>query len=251
MLFRLNTEMASFYVSPSLYDDPHELDLIGHNTCFHKIMHFELHTFIGMLGGVFYLASHSMRRMVPLRILALASNVLFLTYAVLYAHFSIGKLVMLPEFLLNLILLPMNARRLLEIRRLTRQIEHASADSPVSEWLLPQMHLHKHKAGHTLFNKGDLADSIYYVAHGRLRLEEINSFLQAGDLLGEIGLFSPDKKRSLTVVCETDCELYCMSDEEVYQLYYQNPRLGFYFMRLIVERLQQDTQLNKVAVEVS
>jgi CRP/FNR family cyclic AMP-dependent transcriptional regulator len=214
-------------------------------------MHFEFHTFIGMLGGVFYLASHSMRRMVPLRVLALLSNVLFLIYAVFYAHFNIDKLVMLPEFLLNLVLLPMNARRLLEIRRLTRQIEHASAESPVSEWLLPHMHLHTHKAGHTLFHKGDLAESIYYVAHGKLKLEEISGVVEAGDLLGEIGLFSPGKKRALTVICETDCELYRMSDEEVYQLYYQNPRLGFYFMRLIVERLQQDTQHHKVAAEVS
>lgn len=214
-------------------------------------MHFEFHTVIGMLGGVFYLASHSMRRMVPLRLLALASNVLFLTYAVLYAHFSIGKLVTMPEFLLNLILLPMNARRLLEIRRLTRQIEHASVDSPVSEWLLPQMHLHKYPAGHTLFRKGDMADCIFYVAHGRLRLEEIAGFVQAGDLLGEIGLFSPDRTRKLTVVCETDCELYWMNDEEVYQLYYQNPRLGFYFMHLIVERLYRDIHDHKVTAEVT
>lgn len=214
-------------------------------------MHFEFHTIIGMLGGIFYLASHSMRRMVPLRVLALASNVLFLTYAVLYAHFSIGKLVTMPEFLLNLILLPMNARRLFEIRRLTRQMEHANADTPVSEWLLPHMHLHKHKAGHTLFRKGDIADSIFYVALGRLRLEEIDGILQAGDLLGEVGLFSPDKTRKLTVTCETDCELYRMNDEEVYQLYYQNPRLGFYFMHLIVERLHRDIQDHKVAAEVS
>lgn len=214
-------------------------------------MHFEFYTFIGMLGGVFYLASHSMRRMVPLRVLALLSNVLFLIYAVFYAHFNIEKLVMLPEFLLNLVLLPMNARRLLEIRRLTRQIEHASVESPVSEWLLPHMHLHKYKAGHTLFHKGDLADGIYYIAHGKLRLEEIAGVVETGDLLGEIGLFSPDKKRALTVICETDCELYRMSDEEVYQLYYQNPRLGFYFMHLIVERLLQDTQHHKIAAEVS
>jgi CRP/FNR family transcriptional regulator, cyclic AMP receptor protein len=214
-------------------------------------MHFEFYTFIGILGGVFYLASHSMRRMVPLRVLALLSNVLFLIYAVYYAHFNIQKLVMLPEFLLNLVLLPMNVRRLLEIFRLTRQIEHASVESPVSEWLLPHMHLHKHKEGHTLFRKGELADSIYYIAHGRLRLEEIASQVEAGDLLGEIGLFAPDKKRALTAVCETDCELYRISDEEVYQLYYQNPKLGFYFMRLILERLLKDTQQHNVAAEVS
>lgn len=213
-------------------------------------MNFEFHILIGMLGGVFYLASHSMRRMVPLRVLALASNVLFLTYAVIYAHFSITKLIALPEFLLNLILLPINARRLIEIIRLTRQIEHASTDTPVSEWLLPHMHLHKHHAGDTLFHKGDKAESIYYLAHGRLKLVEISEYLEAGSLLGEIGLFSPTHTRTLTVSCETDCEIYQMSDEEVYQLYYQNPKLGFYFMRLIAERLHSDIRLYKEAANL-
>jgi hypothetical protein len=31
-----------------------------------------------------------------------------------------------------------------------------------------------------------------------------------------------------------------MTDEMMYELYYQNPSLGFYFMRLIVGRLQRD-----------
>ncbi len=31
-----------------------------------------------------------------------------------------------------------------------------------------------------------------------------------------------------------------MTDEMRYRLYYQNPKLGFYFMRLIVGRLQRD-----------
>lgn len=214
-------------------------------------MNLEFHILIGMLGGVFYLASHSMRRMVPLRILALASNVLFLIYAVIYADYKIAKLIVLPEFLLNLILLPVNARRLIEILRLTRQIEHASTDTPVSEWLLPHMHLHKHHAGDTLFLKGDKAESIYYLAHGRLKLVEISEYLEAGSLLGEIGLFSPTHRRTLTVRCETDCEIYQMSDEEVYQLYYQNPKLGFYFMRLIAERLHSDIRLYKDAAKLN
>ncbi len=58
----------------------------------------------------------------------------------------------------------------------------------------------------------------------------------------EIGLFSPEKVRTLTVVCDTDCELYQMTDEQMYRLYYQNPKLGFFFMRLIVERLLRDVK---------
>lgn len=205
-------------------------------------MHFELVTAIGMLGGVFYLASHFMKNMVPLRVLALVSNVLFLTYGAWHTGFTVSQMLLLPEFLLNLILLPLNAKRLIDILRLTKQIERATQESPVSEWLLPHMHLSKHKAGDVLFRKGDKADEIFYVASGRLRLEHVDHFIGAGELVGEIGLFSPRKARTHTVICDTDCELYHMTDEQIYRLYYQNPKLGFYFLHLIVERLLRDLQ---------
>jgi CRP/FNR family transcriptional regulator, cyclic AMP receptor protein len=134
------------------------------------------------------------------------------------------------------------SQRLGEINRLTKQVEQATVESPVSEWLLPHMHLCKHKAGEVLFRKGDVADKIVYVASGKLKLQGIDHFIGPGELIGEIGLFSPEKVRTLTVVCDTDCELYQMTDEQIYRLYYQNPKLGFFFMRLIVERLLRDVK---------
>jgi hypothetical protein len=205
-------------------------------------MHFDITTTIGILAGVLYLASHFMKDMVPLRVLALASNILFLIFSVLHTGFNIAQLIELPEFLLNLILLPVNTQRLVEIIRLTKQVERATVESPVSEWLLPHMNLRKHKAGEVLFRKGDVADELVYVASGTLKLDGIDHFIGPGELIGEIGLFSPEKKRTLTVVCNTDCELYQMSDKQIYRLYYQNPKLGFFFMRLIVERLLRDVK---------
>jgi CRP/FNR family cyclic AMP-dependent transcriptional regulator len=205
-------------------------------------MQFDITTAIGMLGGVFYLASHYMKAMVPLRVLALASSVLTLIFSVLHTHFDVTELLLLPEFLLNVILLPINAKRLAEIIRLTKQIEQATVESPVSDWLLPHMHLRKHKAGEVLFRKGDVANEMVYVASGTLRLQGIDHVIGPGDLIGEIGLFSPEKVRTMTVVCDTDCELYQMTDQEIYRLYYQNPKLGFFFMRLIVERLLRDVK---------
>jgi hypothetical protein len=214
-------------------------------------MHFDLITAIGLLGAAFYLASHYMRGMVPLRILSLVSNVLLIIFAVFHLHFDWAKLIVLPEFLLNVILLPLNGKRLLEILRLTKEIEKVTEKSPVSEWLLPHMHLHKHKAGHVLFREGDTADEIFYVASGKLRLEGVGTIIGPDNLVGEIALFSPDKKRTLTIVCETDCDLYMMTDEQIYQLYYQNPKLGFYFMKLIVERLLRDVQRHKAAAQAA
>jgi CRP-like cAMP-binding protein len=101
-----------------------------------------------------------------------------------------------------------------------------------------------------LFREGDKADEIFYVASGTLRLEGIGATLGAGELIGEIGLFSPDRARTVTIVCETDCELYQMTDEQIYRLYYQNPKLGFFFMKLIVERLLADVKRHKLAAEL-
>jgi len=205
-------------------------------------MHFDITTAIGMLGGIFYLASHYMKAMVPLRVLALVSSILVLIFCVLHTNFDIMQLIVLPEFIVNAILLPINLKRLGEINRLTKQIEQATVESPVTEWMLPHMHLRKHKAGEVLFRKGDVADEMVYVASGKLKLQEIDHVIGPGELIGEIGLFSAEKVRTMTVVCETDCELYQMTDEQIYRLYYQNPKLGFFFMRLIVERLLRDVK---------
>jgi CRP-like cAMP-binding protein len=71
-------------------------------------------------------------------------------------------------------------------------------------------------------------------------MEEIGQRIGPGELFGEIGLFSPERKRTQTLVCETHGELYDMTDEMIFQLYYQNPRLGFYLMRLVAGRLLKD-----------
>lgn len=195
-------------------------------------MSLDFGTMLGLLAASLYFTSYTMKSMLPLRALAIASNVFFIAYG--YVHAS------LPELVLHSVLLPLNARRMWEIRNLTKEIARATRDSPVSEWLLPHMTRRAFKAGVVLFRKGDLADEVVYIASGQLRLQEHGELLGPGDLIGEIGLFSPDKKRTQTIVCETDGELYRMTDEMIYRLYYQNPKLGFYFMRLVVERLLRD-----------
>jgi len=209
-------------------------------------MHFDIITIIGILAGAFYIASQFQKDMISLRVLALVSNVLYLIYSPLHTDYQIPHLIVMPTFLVNLILLPINAKRLLEIIRLTKQIEQATVESPVTEWLLPHMHLRKHTAGSVLFRKGDKADELMYVASGKLKLQGIDHFIGPGELIGEIGLFSSEKIRTLTVECDTDCELYHMTDEQMYRLYYQNPKLGFFFMKLIVERLLRDVKRSAI-----
>jgi len=195
-------------------------------------MTLDLGTALGLLGVGFCLASFAVKRMVPLRTLAIVGNVCFVAYGLVES--------LLPSLALNLVLLPLNAARLWEIEKLSKEIARATQDSPVSQWLLPHMRHRSFKAGEVLFRRGEAADRLFYVASGELRMAEIGERIGPGELIGEIGLFSPEKKRTQTIVCETDSELYDMTDEMIFQLYYQNPKLGFFLMRLVAERLLKD-----------
>lgn len=197
-------------------------------------MTMDLGNVLGMLGVFFCLASFAMKNMLSLRVLALAGNVFFIAYG--YAES------LLPSIVLNAVLLPLNVARLWEITRLSKEIARATGDSPASQWLLPHMHRRPFKAGEVLFRKGDAADNLIYVASGELKLEEIGRKIGPGELIGEIGLFAPGRTRTQTLVCETDGEIYHMTDKMVFRLYYQDPKLGFYLMRLVTERLLRDVQ---------
>ena len=194
---------------------------------------------LGMLGVAFTLASFAVRGMLPLRALALAGSVCFIAYGLIEWQ--------LPSILLNLVLIPLNATRLWEISRLSREMARATRESPVSQWLLPHMRRRAFSAGEVLFRRGDTADRIIYLARGELRLEEIAEPVRAGAVIGEIGLFSPDRKRTQTVSCATDGELYEMTEEMIFRLYYQNPKLGFYFIRVVAARLLKDVQRGEAA----
>ena len=155
---------------------------------------------LGLLGVAFCFASFIMKNMISLRVLALVSNVCFIAYGLVES--------LLPSILLNAALLPVNARRLWEITKLSAEIKRATLESPVSQWLLPNMNRRSFKAGDVLFRKGEVADKLVYVASGELKLVEAGRIIGAGELVGEVGLFSPERNRTQTIVCETDGELY-------------------------------------------
>ena len=189
----------------------------------------------GFIGAALMVASYLMKNMLPLRMVALSANVFLVVYAVQGGSW--------PTVALYVAMIPINVKKVLQIKKLIRAIENAKADTPVSEWLLPHMTRRRAKAGQTLWNKGDKATEMLYVESGRLNMIEYDESIGAGAILGEIGLFAPDNRRTRTVVCETDCTLYGLSADAMAQLYYQNPKLGFHVMRMIVARLMHDTDL--------
>lgn len=196
-----------------------------------------LATVLGLIGAALMLASYLMKSMLPLRIAALTACCFLVAYGALKQA--------LPTLLLYGALIPINIKKTLQIRKLVKAIENARADTPVSEWLLPHMHRRTVTAGTTLWRQGDAATEMLYLEAGTLRLVEYDEALQPGALVGEIGLFAPDNRRTLTLEAISDCVVYSLTAEEMALLYYQNPKLGFHVMRLIVARLMRDVQRHR------
>jgi two-component system, NarL family, nitrate/nitrite response regulator NarL len=98
----------------------------------------------------------------------------------------------------------------------------------------------RYKAGEVLFHKNDPSKALYYIVRGTVGLLEIDIEVGQGTILGEIGLFSPDHRRTCTARCLSDCELLMVSATDAMRLYYQDPEFATYLIHLITRRLEAD-----------
>jgi CRP-like cAMP-binding protein len=175
-----------------------------------------------------------MSTMIPLRILGLVSNVLFMAYGYVDHLY--------PVFILHMILFPVNALRLVQFWRLVREMRDVHREDLSIKSLLPYMTRRKVRAGDTLFRKGDKADLLYYLAHGELEITDFNKVLKSGAVIGEIGVFAPNQARSATVICRSDCNLFELTEHKAKQLYFQDPSFGFAVLRLIITRMAENNE---------
>jgi hypothetical protein len=186
-------------------------------------------TVIGFVAAGLVIATLSMRTMVPLRIVGIASNCAFVTYGILFGS--------VPTVVLHTILLPLNIYRLREMLNLVKQVKVAAQGDMSMDWLKPFMSKRSIKAGDILFQKGDEADHVYFVVSGRLHLNEIDIDVLPGSVVGELGMLAPARRRTQTLECSEDGSLLEITYDKIEELYYQNPKFGFYFLRLSTGRL--------------
>jgi CRP-like cAMP-binding protein len=172
--------------------------------------------------------------MIPLRVAALASNVLFMAYG--YADH------LYPVFFLHAILLPVNALRLVQFYRLVREMREAPRRDLPIQTLLPYMTRRKFSAGETLVRKGERADRLFYLVDGELEVVEISKLLHAGVTVGEIGVFAPSQQRTATIVCRSDCNMLELTESKAKQLYFQDHSFGFAVLQLVISRLVEDNE---------
>jgi len=183
----------------------------------------------GYLASALVLATFCMKTMIPLRCAAVVSNIAFIVYGFYDDVY--------PVLVLHAVLLPLNAWRAIQMLRLIKRVEAASKGDLSTEWLRPFMKEARLKAGETIFSKGDHADRLYMIIAGEVHLEQIDHTLRAGELFGEMGLFSADHQRTQTARTLTDVDLLWISEGELAQICYQNPGIAFYFLRLTTNRL--------------
>jgi CRP/FNR family cyclic AMP-dependent transcriptional regulator len=188
----------------------------------------------GYLGALMTLATFSMKTMLHLRMVGIAANLAFISYG------ALGQVY--PVLLLHLTLLPLNSWRLWQLSRLTRQIKELSGSRLSLDWLKPFSRRKTIEAGETVFRRGDAATEFMFVLTGRFRALEADVVLAQGDAIGELGLINKEHQRTQTVICEQAGSLLLLSYDEVRQMYYQNPRFGFFFLELVAERLMRDAQ---------
>jgi len=184
---------------------------------------------IGYMAAVLVLVTFWMKTMVPLRIIGIASNFFFIGYGFLAAAY--------PPMILHILLLPLNVVRLREMLQLTRQVEEAAAGNLGMDWLKPFTSSRRMSAGEILFRKGETADRMFFVVSGLCRLAESGIDVASGAVTGELALLSPDKTRTQTLQCVASGELLEITYGQVRQLYFQNPKFGFYFLELTSRRL--------------
>jgi len=187
------------------------------------------------VAGLLVCVSFFMKTIIPLRMVAIASNLGFIIFGILTRSW--------PVLLLHCALLPINLYRAVEMVRLTRRVKVAATHGDPSDvWLRPYMKTKRFAKGDIVFRKGDPATLIYYLAEGRIEFVEIGEELKPGHIFGEIAFFTPARQRLLTARCLEDCRVLSVGEETLQQLYYQNPEFGFYLVKLVAERLASNVE---------
>ena len=186
----------------------------------------------GIAGGLLYIFSISRKTLIPLRVAAIASGFCFLGSAIL-SH-------SIPSMFLYGLLLPLNCIRLFQMLRLIRKVQGAAAGDLSMEWLKPFMTRRNCRTGEMLFRKGDIAKEMFIAVTGRYRVVEIDKEMLPGQIFGELGLLTSENRRTASMECMESGQVLTIRYDEVWELYFENPQFGVYFLRLTSERLLRD-----------
>lgn len=121
----------------------------------------------------------------------------------------------------------------------------ASVGEEAFQRLLETAELHDFEAGHTIFEKGDAASSMFVIAEGAVDVileagEAAVAKLASGDFFGEMGLFARGKggaKRGATIVTAEPTQVLELPLEVLSELIQADPNILKVVLRVFGERL--------------
>jgi CRP-like cAMP-binding protein len=96
-------------------------------------------------------------------------------------------------------------------------------------------------AGQLLFSKGDVGDSMYVVATGRLRIHDgdlIFNELGPGDVVGEMSVLDAEP-RSASVTAVEATELFCLNQKTLYKLLEVHVSVAHGIIHILTRHLRQ------------
>ena len=185
-----------------------------------------------LVGAIFFVATLLMQTMVPLRVANMVGCTFFATSGALSGNVA--------NFLLYLLLLPINAIRLRQMLKLVKKARTATQGDMPMEWLKPFMTERRYRRGDTLFKKGDAATEMLLIVTGKFLVKEIGVELSPGTITGEFGFLTPDNRRTAAVECIEDGQVLTITYERLLEIYFQNPQFGYYFLVLTSQRLLEN-----------
>jgi hypothetical protein len=187
-----------------------------------------------LVGAIFFVATLLMQTMVPLRVANMVGCSFFATSGALSGNVA--------NFLLYLLLLPINAIRLRQMLKLVKKARDATQGDLSMEWLKPFMTERRYRRGDTLCRRGDKAAEMFLTVTGRFLVKEIGVENPPGTIIGEIGFLTPNNRRTMTIECIEDAQVLTMTYERLLEIYFQNPQFGYYFLVLTSHRLLENNQ---------
>jgi CRP-like cAMP-binding protein len=187
-----------------------------------------------LIGAFFFVATLLMQTMVPLRVANMVGCTFFATSGALSGNVA--------NFLLYLLLLPINAVRLRQLLNLVEKARNATQGDMSKEWLKPFMTQRRYRRGDILYRKGDAAAEMTLIVTGKFLVKEIGVELPPGNLMGELGFLTPNKQRTMTIECIEDGQVLTITYERLLEIYFQNPQFGYYFLILTSQRMLENNQ---------
>ena len=139
-------------------------------------------------------------------------------------------------------LLPLNIFRLRQMLALVRQVGDATKGDLNMDWLKPFTTSQSDCAGRNPVPKRRQSQRDDFRGVRGVRIPELKVPIGPGQVIGELGLLSPDQIRTQSMDCVKDADVLRITYDQVRQLYFQNPKFGFYFLQLTSRRLFENVE---------